>query len=213
MLNNPMIKNGLLLALFALICTGLVAVVNQQTFDQIKQQEQQELMRVLHQLIPDEVHDNTLTAHCTLLQDKEALGTDEPMPAYIATHDGKPVAIAMETIAPDGYSGNIKLIVGINAQGEVLGVRTLSHQETPGLGDKIELRKSDWVTQFVGKILGSENDKQWLVKKDGGDFDQFTGATITPRAYVKAVKQALWYFNHNQTQIFSQPLNCEANHG
>lgn len=213
MLNNPMIKNGLLLALFALICTGLVAVVNQQTFDQIKQQEQQELMRVLHQLIPDEVHDNTLTAHCTLLQDKEALGTDEPMPAYIATHDGKPVAIAMETIAPDGYSGNIKLIVGINAQGEVLGVRTLSHQETPGLGDKIELRKSDWVTQFVGKFLGSENDKQWLVKKDGGDFDQFTGATITPRAYVKAVKQALWYFNHNQTQIFSQPLNCEANHG
>lgn len=212
MLNNPMIKNGFLLALFALICTGLVAVVNQQTFDQIKQQEQQELMRVLHQLIPDEIHDNELTAHCTLLQNKEALGTDEPMPAYIATAAGKPVAIAIEAIAPDGYSGNIKLIVGINTQGEVLGVRTLSHQETPGLGDKIELRKSDWVTQFVGKVLGSEDDKQWLVKKDGGDFDQFTGATITPRAYVKAVKRALWYFNQNQTQIFSQPLNCETNH-
>ncbi|MGI2064703.1 electron transport complex subunit RsxG [Shewanella sp. MF08487] len=211
-MNNPMIKNGFLLALFALICTGLVAVVNQQTADKITQQEQQELMRVLHQLIPDEIHDNDLTAQCTLLLDKDALGTDNPMPAYIATMAGKPVAIAIEAIAPDGYNGNIKLIVGVNTQGEVLGVRTLTHQETPGLGDKIELRKSNWVNQFVGKVLDSQDDKQWLVKKDGGDFDQFTGATITPRAYVKAVKNVVWYFNNNQTQIFSQPLNCEAKH-
>ncbi|MGI1943845.1 electron transport complex subunit RsxG [Shewanella glacialipiscicola] len=211
-MNNPMIKNGFLLALFALICTGLVAVVNQQTADKITQQEQQELMRVLHQLIPDEIHDNDLTAQCTLLLDKDALGTDNPMPAYIATMAGKPVAIAIEAIAPDGYNGNIKLIVGVNTQGEVLGVRTLTHQETPGLGDKIELRKSNWVSQFVGKVLDSQDDKQWLVKKDGGDFDQFTSATITPRAYVKAVKNAVWYFNNNQAQIFSQPLNCEAKH-
>jgi len=210
--NNPMIKNGLLLALFALLCTGLVAVVNQQTFDEIKLQQQKELMGILHQLIPDDLHDNELTAQCTLLQNREALGTDDAMPAYIATAAGKPVAIALEAIAPDGYNGNIKLIVGINTQGEVLGVRTLSHQETPGLGDKIELRKSDWVTKFVGKVLTSEDDKQWQVQKDGGDFDQFTGATITPRAYVKAVKRAVWYFTQHQTEIFSQPLNCEANH-
>ena len=211
-MKNPMIKNGFLLALFALICTGLVAAVNQQTVDKIKQQEQQELMRVLHQLIPDEMHDNELTAQCTLLLDKDALGTDSPMPAYIATSAGKPVAIAIEAIAPDGYNGNIKLIVGISTKGEVLGVRTLAHQETPGLGDKIDLRKSNWVSQFVGKVLGSADDKQWLVKKDGGDFDQFTGATITPRAYIKAVKNAVWYFNNSQAQIFSLPLNCEANH-
>jgi len=211
-LNNPMIKNGLLLALFALLCTGLVAVVNQQTFDEIKLQQQKELMGILHQLIPDEIHDNELTAQCTLLQNKEALGTEDAMPAYIATAAGRPVAIAVEAIAPDGYNGNIKLIVGINTQGEVLGVRTLSHQETPGLGDKIELRKSDWVTKFVGKVLTSEDDKQWLVQKDGGDFDQFTGATITPRAYVKAVKRAVWYFTQHQAEIFSQPLNCEAKH-
>ncbi|MCT8872227.1 electron transport complex subunit RsxG [Shewanella xiamenensis] len=211
-MNNPMIKNGLLLALFALLCTGLVAVVNQQTFDEIKLQQQKELMGILHQLIPDELHDNELTAQCTLLQNKEALGTEDALPAYIATAAGKPVAIALEAIAPDGYNGNIKLIVGINTQGEVLGVRTLSHQETPGLGDKIELRKSDWVTKFVGKVLTSEDDKQWHVQKDGGDFDQFTGATITPRAYVKAVKRAVWYFTQHQAEIFSQPLNCEANH-
>lgn len=211
-MNNPMIKNGLLLALFALLCTGLVAVVNQQTFDEIKLQQQKELMGILHQLIPDDLHDSELTAQCTLLQNKEALGTDDALPAYIATAAGKPVAIALEAIAPDGYNGNIKLIVGINTQGEVLGVRTLSHQETPGLGDKIELRKSDWVTKFVGKVLTSEDDKQWHVQKDGGDFDQFTGATITPRAYVKAVKRAVWYFTQHQAEIFSQPLNCEANH-
>ncbi|AAN55543.1 electron transport complex subunit RsxG [Shewanella oneidensis MR-1] len=211
-MNNPMIKNGLLLALFALLCTGLVAVVNQQTFDKIKLQQQKELMGILHQLIPEEIHDNELTAQCTLLQNKEALGTEDAMPAYIATAAGKPVAIAMEAIAPDGYNGNIKLIVGINTQGEVLGVRTLAHQETPGLGDKIELRKSDWVTKFVGKVLKSEDDKQWQVQKDGGDFDQFTGATITPRAYVKAVKRAVWYFTQHQAEIFSQPLNCEAKH-
>ncbi|MDN5502004.1 MAG: electron transport complex subunit RsxG [Shewanella sp.] len=211
-MNNPMIKNGLLLALFALLCTGLVAVVNQQTFDEIKLQQQKELMGILHQLIPDELHDNELTAQCTLLQNREALGTEDALPAYIATAAGKPVAIALEAIAPDGYNGNIKLIVGINTQGEVLGVRTLSHQETPGLGDKIELRKSDWVTKFVGKVLTSEDDKQWQVQKDGGDFDQFTGATITPRAYVKAVKRAVWYFTQHQTEIFSQPLNCEAKH-
>ncbi|MDV5390084.1 electron transport complex subunit RsxG [Shewanella xiamenensis] len=211
-MNNPMIKNGLLLALFALLCTGLVAVVNQQTFDEIKLQQQKELMGILHQLIPDELHDNELTAQCTLLQNKEALGTEDALPAYIATAAGKPVAIALEAIAPDGYNGNIKLIVGINTQGEVLGVRTLSHQETPGLGDKIELRKSDWVTKFVGKVLTSEDDKQWQVQKDGGDFDQFTGATITPRAYVKAVKRAVWYFTQHQAEIFSQPLNCEVKH-
>ena len=189
-----------------------MAVVNQQTFDEIKLQQQKELMGILHQLIPDELHDNELTAQCTLLQNKEALGTEDALPAYIATAAGKPVAIALEAIAPDGYNGNIKLIVGINTQGEVLGVRTLSHQETPGLGDKIELRKSDWVTKFVGKVLTSEDDKQWQVQKDGGDFDQFTGATITPRAYVKAVKRAVWYFTQHQAEIFSQPLNCEAKH-
>lgn len=138
-------------------------------------------MRVLHQLIPDEMHDNELTAQCTLLLDKDALGTDSPMPAYIATSAGKPVAIAIEAIAPDGYNGNIKLIVGISTKGEVLGVRTLAHQETPGLGDKIDLRKSNWVSQFVGKVLGSADDKQWLVKKTVAILINLL-ARLSPRA-------------------------------
>ncbi|MCL1039993.1 electron transport complex subunit RsxG [Shewanella submarina] len=211
-MKKSMIKNGLLLALFALLCTALVAVVNDLTRDQIKAQEQQQLLQVLGQIIPASIHDNVLTDNCTLLNDEEALGTEEDMPAFIATKDGKPVAIAIETIAPDGYSGAIKLIVGINSKGEVLGVRTLNHQETPGLGDKIELKKSNWVLGFNHKTIESANDKQWGVKKDGGEFDQFTGATITPRAYVKAVKNTLLYFNANKQQIFSQPLTCGVSH-
>ena len=209
---KSMIKNGLLLALFALLCTAMVAVVNDLTRDQIKAQEQQQLLQVLEQIIPANIHDNVLTDSCTLLHQPEALGTDDAMPAFIATKGGKPVAIAMETIAPDGYSGDIKLIVGISNKGEVLGVRTLNHQETPGLGDKIELKKSNWVLGFTHKTIDGADDSRWGVKKDGGEFDQFTGATITPRAYVKAVRNALLYFKANQQQIYSQPLTCGVTH-
>ncbi|MEZ9823119.1 electron transport complex subunit RsxG [Shewanella sp. 10N.286.45.A1] len=205
-----MLKNGLLLGLFALLCTGLVAIVNQLTFAKIKQQEQIELSRVLHQIIPDEIHDNELTEHCITIESSEFLGTTKPLPAYIATRNGDGVAIAIETVAPDGYNGNIKIIIGLNQAGEVLGVRTLSHQETPGLGDKIELRKSDWVTKFNGLSVSSEKDKRWHVKKDGGQIDQFTGATITPRAYVKAVKLATLYFNENKQALLSAPASCEV---
>ncbi len=205
-----MLKNGSLLGLFALLCTGLVAVVNEFTFDKIKQQEKVELARVLHQIVPDALHDNELTEHCITLQAEDALGTADALPAYIATQNGKGVAIAIEAIAPDGYNGNIKIIIGISHEGEVLGVRTLSHQETPGLGDKIELRKSEWVKSFDGLLLLSDEDKRWNVKKDGGEIDQFTGATITPRAYVKAVKKAVQYFNTHKAELLSTPANCEV---
>ncbi|ABZ76492.1 electron transport complex, RnfABCDGE type, G subunit [Shewanella halifaxensis HAW-EB4] len=205
-----MLKNGLLLGLFALLCTGLVAVVNTFTFEKIKQQEKIELARVLHQIVPDEIHDNELTAHCILLHSVEFLGSNDALPAYIATKNDKGVAIAIEAIAPDGYNGNIRIIIGISDTGEVLGVRTLAHQETPGLGDKIELKKSDWVRSFDGLFLLSDKDKRWNVKKDGGDIDQFTGATITPRAYVKAVKNAVSFFNANKAQLLSTPANCEV---
>lgn len=207
-MKKSIIKNGLLLALFALICTALVAIVNNQTKAKIKIQEQQQLLAVLHQIIPDNLHDNLLTDKCVMLVNPEFLGTQSPMSAFIATMKGKPVAIAMETIAPDGYSGDIKLIVGINNQGQILGVRTLEQHETPGLGDKIELKKSSWVLNFNHQTTTGENDPKWHVKKDGGEFDQFTGATITPRAYVKAVHKALVYFNQHKADIYRQTLSC-----
>ncbi|PKG57990.1 electron transport complex subunit RsxG [Shewanella sp. Choline-02u-19] len=209
-MKNSMLKNGLLLALFALLCTGLVAVVNQLTFAKIKQQEQIELARVLHQIIPDELHDNELTEHCITITSVDFLGTDKPLPAYIATKEGIGIAIAIETVAPDGYNGDIRIIIGLDKSGTVLGVRTLSHQETPGLGDKIERRKSDWVSSFKGLSILSDKDKRWHVKKDGGEIDQFTGATITPRAFVKAVKKATLYFNAHKDELLDAPANCEV---
>ncbi|ASJ96701.1 electron transport complex subunit RsxG [Shewanella marisflavi] len=211
-MKRSIVKNATLLGLFALLCTALVALVNQFTFERIKQQEDLELMRTLHQIIPDDMHDNALIEHCILIQDAAALGVEEPLPAYIASNQGEPVAIAIETVAPDGYNGQIKLIVAIDAKGEVLGVRTLNHNETPGLGDKIELRKSPWVFGFNGQSLQDDQDKRWAVKKDGGQFDQFTGATITPRAYVGAVRRTLLYFNTNKQTLLSRPANCEVNY-
>ncbi|BCV41063.1 electron transport complex subunit RsxG [Shewanella algae] len=209
-MQKSMLKNGLLLGLFALICTAVVAVVNDSTRDAILAQQKLELRRTLEQIIPNELHDNPLEESCILLQDKDALGTTQPMPAYIATQDAEPVAIAIETIAPDGYNGEIRLIIGIKTDGTVLGVRTLSHQETPGLGDKIERKKSDWVDRFIGKKLQGSDDKAWYVKKDGGEIDQFTGATITPRAYVKSMRNTLAFFEANKKTIFSQSQTCEA---
>ncbi len=204
---NAIKKNGLILAIFACASTGLVAVTHYLTKDQIKQQEQAQLLSVLNQVIPHDLHDNELFSSCTLVQAEE-LGTEQAMPAYIAKLNGEPSAIAIEAIAPDGYNGAIKVIVGMKVDGTILGTRVLSHQETPGLGDKIDLRVSDWILSFTGKQVTDSNLDRWKVRKDGGDFDQFTGATITPRAVVKSVKQAVQYVNQNNQALLAQPLNC-----
>ncbi|TKE99957.1 electron transport complex subunit RsxG [Vibrio kanaloae] len=204
---NAIKKNGLVLAIFACASTGLVAVTHYLTQDQIKQQEQAQLLSVLNQVIPHDLHDNELFSSCTLVQAEE-LGTEQAMPAYIAKINGEPSAIAIEAIAPDGYNGAIKVIVGMKTDGTILGTRVLSHQETPGLGDKIDLRVSDWILSFAGKQVTDSNLDRWKVRKDGGDFDQFTGATITPRAIVKSVKQTVQYVNQNSQALLAQPLNC-----
>ncbi|UQA50663.1 MULTISPECIES: electron transport complex subunit RsxG [Vibrio] len=200
-------KNGLTLAIFACATTGLVALTQYLTKDQIKLQEQKQLLSVLNQVIPEEMHDNNLVAACTMVSAPD-LGTVRSMPAYIATKDGQPTAMAIESIAPDGYNGEIKIITGIDNQGKILGTRILSHQETPGLGDKIDLRVTDWILSFTGKQVTESNWNSWRVRKDGGDFDQFTGATITPRAVVKAVRNTVNYVNKSRDEILNQPLDC-----
>ncbi|MDO6542632.1 electron transport complex subunit RsxG [Photobacterium sanguinicancri] len=207
---QAMKKNGGVLAIFALLATALVAVTNLLTQDRILEQQQKELLKVLNQVIPAESHDNELYKSCTLITNEQYLGTQAPMPAYLASKDGEPSGVAIEAIAPDGYNGAIKLIVGLDPMGVVTGVRILSHQETPGLGDKIEMRISHWIESFTGKKLAGENDPAWAVRKDGGEFDQFTGATITPRAVVKAVKNVSLYYTRHQQALLNQPLNCQG---
>ncbi|QIL86162.1 electron transport complex subunit RsxG [Vibrio sp. HDW18] len=202
-------NHGLTLAVFACIATGLVALTYTLTAERIHQQQQQQLLQVLNQVIPYHYYDNALVQACTLVNDT-ALGTQQTMHAYLAKRNGQPSAIAIETIAPDGYNGDIKLIIGIADNGSVLGVRVLAHHETPGLGDKIDLRISNWILGFNGQRVSSENQDEWQVRKDGGQFDQFTGATITPRAVVQAVKKAVIYVNQHQQQLHSQLNPCEA---
>jgi len=134
------------------------------------------------------------------------------LPAYIATKNGQPSGIAIEAIAPDGYNGKIKIIVGMNYVGKITGTRVLSHNETPGLGDKIDTRISNWVEGFKGKKVTQDNLDNWRVKKDGGQFDQFTGATITPRAVVKAVKNSVIFYNINRSTLYSQAKGCGDGH-
>ncbi|EDP58193.1 electron transport complex subunit RsxG [Vibrio sp. AND4] len=202
-------KNGLSLAIFACATTGLVALTQFLTKDQIRFQEQKQLLSVLNQVIPEDMHDNNLVAACTMVKASD-LGTVSSMPTYLATKNGRPTAMAIESIAPDGYNGEIKIITGIDNQGKILGTRILSHQETPGLGDKINLRVTDWILNFTGKEVTESNWNSWRVRKDGGDFDQFTGATITPRAVVKAVRNTVNYVNKSRDEILNQPLDCSG---
>ena len=208
-LTIAMSKNARILALFAVVCTAIVGLVHLLTKDQIAFQQQQKLLRNLNSIIAEDSYNNIIYKDCLLLP-SEALGTSNAQKVYRARHNNKAVAAALTTIAPDGYNGNIALIIAINIDGSVSGVRTLKHQETPGLGDKIEVRVSDWIKSFNGKKLANENDSRWLVKKDGGIFDQFTGATITPRAVVNAVRHTVTYFNAHQSELFESASNCES---
>lgn len=205
-------KNGLSLALFACVCTLIIASVNLLTKDAIKAQQQKALLRSLGQVIPSSAYNNELTKNCISISQQPLLGNRDAHRIYRAYIDDTPSAAVIETTAPDGYSGNIDLLVSIAYSGEITGVRAITHQETPGLGDKIERSKSNWVDSFVGTFINDDNHATWAVKKDGGNFDQFTGATITPRAVVNAVKNTLTFYHGNKDLIFQQPNTCEANH-
>ncbi len=200
--------NGLSLAGYAAVCTLLVAVVHMLTKETIIEQEQKILLQTLNAVLPSNLYDNELTNNCVLVTDKEHLGNDKPHQLYRAYKDGKPVAAIIETTAPDGYTGSIQLMAAYLLDGTVTGVQVLKHQETPGLGDKIDERKSDWIKGFAGFRVEDENDKRWAVKKDDGMFDQFTGATITPRAVVKSVKKTALYFTGYQNEIFTTTASC-----
>ena len=206
---NSMQKNGLLLAAFAVVATSLVIGVQVLTEDKIAMQQQRQVLRTLNQLIPPTMHDNDLYQSCRLLENP-ALGSSKQQPLYRAWVNEEPTALAAEVIAPDGYSGAIRLLVAIKPGGEVLGVRTLRHQETPGLGDKIEVEKSDWIKSFAEKQVRGADDDRWAVQRDGGMFDQFTGATITPRAVVSAVKRATLELQQQADVLFNADLpHCQ----
>lgn len=201
MIRNMLI-NALLLALFAVGGTVIVAATHFNTRELVLQNEREELLHTLHALIPSDRHDNDLYADRIEVRDPELLGSAKPVTIYRARRGGEPVAAILTPVAPDGYSGDIGLLVAVNSDGTLAGVRVVSHKETPGLGDLIEAERSDWITRFTGRSLGDPEPARWKVKKDGGVFDQFTGATITPRAVVKAVYNTLRYCELHRDTLF-----------
>ncbi|MBV4366592.1 electron transport complex subunit RsxG [Erwinia sp. BNK-24-b] len=202
-------KNGVTLAVFAAVTTGLTAVINTVTKPTIEHQTAVQQKVLLDQVVPPELYNNHIQQECYLVT-SPALGSGVHH-LYLARKDDKPVAAAVETTAPDGYSGAIQMIVGADFSGKVLGVRVVEHHETPGLGDKIELRISDWIESFSGVKLHGKDDPHFAVKKDGGDFDQFTGATITPRAVVNAAKRATLFAETLPAQLASLPTCGDSN--
>lgn len=184
------VKYGLILGAVALFCAVISTVIYLFTKERIEQVTAHQQRQLLLEVVPQSYFDNDLLASC-----KQVALPNAPFinKIFVAKKQQDLTAYAIQATAPDGYSGNIVLLIGIEPNGTVLGVRTLAHKETPGLGDKIETRISDWIYSFANQPFSLENEANWAVKKDGGQFDQFTGATITPRAVVNIVrKSAKW---------------------
>jgi len=194
--------NSLLLGLFALITATLLSVTYLGTEEPIAEAKREVAKRALLEIVPLDRHTNNLLVDTVAIPAEfwPMLGVEEGL-ANIARQGDEPVAVILPSVAGDGYSGDIQMIIGINMDGTVAGVRVISHRETPGLGDKVDLNKSDWILGFNGKSLRNPTPDKWKVKKDGGNFDQFTGATITPRAVVNQVRKSLQYFKENREQL------------
>ena len=206
MLGQSISKNSLILCGFAILTAAILSGTFLSTKSRIAEAERQAAEKALLQIIPRERHDNNMLDDVWPIPSDALtlLHLNEPENVHIAKKNGKPIAAIIPAVAPDGYTGSIKFIVGINIDHTIAGVRILIHKETPGLGDKIDLKKDNWVLSFNGKSLFNPSPDKWGVKKDGGEFDQFTGATITPRAVVKKVKTVLEYFETHRSEMFNE---------
>ncbi len=193
----------LIVIAIALLLAAFVAMMDNATRERTRRNEQAWLQERLDALVPPDSHDNDLLTDRIQVISPDILGVTQPVWIYRARRNGTPVAIVMHTVAPDGYHGPIELLVAIAQDGTLLGVQVVRHQETAGLGDQFENRRTDWLDAFRGKSLADPPQQRWRVRPDGGDFDAFTGATMTPRAIVKATRRALEYQASQRDRIFA----------
>ena len=200
--SRQILLSGIFLWIFAVVGTSFVAVTENTTREQIADNERRVLLRNLSALLPTEKLDNDITSDTQQVPASPLLGTESASIVYRARLAGEPVAVVFNSIAPNGYNGKIHLLIGIYQDGSLAGVRAVKHAETPGLGDGIEIRKSNWILAFDNRSLTNPTIENWAVKRDGGVFDQFTGATITPRAIVETVKNTLIYYRENAETLF-----------
>ncbi|MBI1174984.1 MAG: electron transport complex subunit RsxG [Sideroxydans sp.] len=204
------LQTALNLLFFTAIGTTVLAFTYNQTRDTIAHSEEQERLQLISQIVPAEISNNDIIHDTLNIAPDPLLGTTDNTLAYRARRDGIATAVVLQAIAPDGYAGKINLILAIRSNGEIAGVRVVSHNETPGLGDYIDVKKSPWIKGFDGLSQARYQDADWKVKKDGGKFDYMAGATITPRAVVKAVHKALQYFAQNRDKLLAPAASTGA---
>lgn len=203
-MSRPGVSIAIILGIVCVLTAVLVGL-HGRTYEQILANRQSGLLQAINALLPPSSYDNDVLADKVSVLAPDLLGSERPVPIYRARRNGKPIAALIRPIAPDGYRGAIELLVAIDYDGTLLGVRVLAHDETPGLGDAFESREADWLTDFKGLSLGNPPQQRWTVRKDGGDFDGFTGATITPRAIVRAVRKSLEFYRTSRDRIFEAP--------
>ncbi|MBS1191634.1 MAG: Electron transport complex, RnfABCDGE type, subunit [Rhodocyclaceae bacterium] len=201
-------RTAAILFLFVVAFTAALAIVYVATKPGIDAAAAEEKMRAINEVLPKDLYDNDLLADTLKIPATPELGLDDESTIYRARLGGEPSALVLETVAPDGYAGKIRMLVAVRANGELAGVRVTQHKETPGLGDYIEPKKDKnkerpWITQFNGLSLDKVPASGWKVKKDGGRFDFVAGATVTPRAMVKAVHKTLQYAVANRDRLFA----------
>lgn len=203
MANAPVLKSGITLAVIAAICTALVALTYQLTHERIAANEQAWLEQSLQPALAGLFFDSGVSESRVTIPTPHGLPGSEDAVIYRVYSGDTPVAALFVISARDGYAGAIRLLVGVDINGTVTGVHVLAHRETPGLGDRIESTKSDWAKQFDGRSLTDPQTSGWKIKRDGGEFDQLTGASVTPRAIIKAIAETLIYFNANRVAVFA----------
>jgi len=201
---NEGLRAILAVAAIAVCAAGLISLSHEISAERIERNIAERLLRSLHEVLDPARYDNDLARTQVWVTDPDLLGTPDPGQVFVATLDGQAAGAIFAAVAPRGYNGRIDLLVGMDAEGVIQGVRVTAHRETPGLGDQIETSISDWVTGFDGTSLSDPPLPQWTVAPDGGRFDAFTGATVTPRAVVRAVRDALIYFEENRADLFER---------
>jgi electron transport complex protein RnfG len=192
------------LLFFATVGTALLALTYNLTRDRIAYSEEQEKLKLIRQIVPASEYDNDIMKDFVTVAANDMLGNDHDTVAYRGRLQQAPSVAVLQATAPEGYGGNIRFVIAIRFDGTIGGVRVVSHQETPGLGDYIEIAKNDWINIFSGASMQSLKDADWKVKKDGGKFDYMAGATISPRAMVKGVHMAMQYFQRHRDELFAQ---------
>ncbi len=204
------LKTAITMIAFAFVGTLMLAYVFDITRAPIQASEREARLALFKQILPESSYNNELLNETIEIAPNELLGNRLPTKANIAKLNHQFAGVILEAIAHDGYSGDIKLLIAINADGTISGVRVLTHKETPGLGDYIDIAHGNWIKLFDGESLEKTPAKLWHVKKDGGQFDYMVGATITPRAVVKAVFKTLQFFEQNKDTLFMNRTEKQA---